>query len=372
MYSELCRRLGLRQPVFAFTRSPEVVVEVSRAGGMGVLGVIATDAEQLAQKLDWIDAHVEGHPYGVDVVMPAAHVGGRGGMGSAAELQAMLPEAHRRFVNALLAEHGVPPLAAGVTTHEALQGWTDSVSRRQVEMCLEHPVKLVANALGPPPAEVIEEAHGEGVLVAALVGSVRHAQKQVTAGVDIVVAQGTEAGGHTGDVSTFVLVPAVVDAVGDTPVLAAGGVGTGRHIAAALAMGAQGVWTGSIWLTAAESDVIPPLQQKLLAAGYRDTVRSRAISGKPARQLKTAWSEAWDAADTPAPLPMPLQFMLTAEAVARVYRHAAESGDAAHPLLTSPVGQVVGRMESVEPTAVIMERLDRELRESLGRLRALG
>lgn len=372
MYSELCRRLGLRQPVFAFTRSPEVVVEVSRAGGMGVLGVIATDAAQLAEKLDWIDAHIEGHPYGVDVVMPAAHVGGSGGMGSAADLQAMLPEVHRRFVNALLAEHGVPPLAEGVTTHEALQGWTDSVSRRQVDMCLEHPVKLVANALGPPPADVIAQAQAEGVQVAALVGSVRHATKQVEAGVDIVVAQGTEAGGHTGDVSTFVLVPAVVDAVGDTPVLAAGGVGTGRHIAAALAMGAQGVWTGSIWLTAAESDVISPLKRKLLAAGYRDTVRSRAISGKPARQLRTAWSEAWDAADSPAPLPMPLQFMLTAEAVARVYRHAAEAEDVDHPLLTSPVGQVVGRMNEVEPAGQIMARLDRELRESLARLRSLG
>ncbi len=373
MYSELCRTLGLRQPVFAFTRSPEVVVEVSRAGGMGVLGVIATDAEELAQKLDWIDAHVGGHPYGVDVVMPAGHVGGKGDMPDTATLQAMLPEAHRNFVNALLDKHGVPPLPQGVTTHEALKGFNDTVSRRQVDMCLEHPVKLIANALGPPPADVIDDAHGQGVLVAALVGSVRHALKQKAAGVDVIVAQGTEAGGHTGDVSTFVLVPSVVDAVGELPVLAAGGVSSGRHTAAALAMGAQGVWTGSLWLTVAESDVIDPLKGKLLAAGYRDTVRSRAISGKPARQLKTAWSESWDAAETPAPLPMPLQFMLTAEAVARIYRHAAEgSPDADHSLLTSPVGQVVGAMREVEPTAVVMARLQRELEECLAGLSRLS
>lgn len=372
MTTELCRRLDLEVPVFAFTRSPEVVVEVSRAGGMGVLGVIATDAHQLSEKLAWIDAHVGGRPWGVDVVMPASHVGsgGGGGMGDAAALEAMLPEPHRAFVNALLEEHGVPPLPEGVRTHEALKGWTDAVSRKQVDMCLEYPVRLVANALGPPPPEVIADAHAQGVQVAALVGSVRHARKQVEAGVDIVVAQGTEAGGHTGEVSTFVLVPGVVSAVGDVPVLAAGGVGSGQQIAAALAMGAQGVWTGSIWLTAAESDVIAPIQQKLLRAGYRDTVRSRAISGKPARQLRTAWSEAWDAGETPAPLPMPLQFMLTAEAVARIYRHATDTGED-NPLLTSPVGQIVGRMAEIEPTAAIMARLRGELAEALARLRTL-
>ncbi len=370
MKTELCRSLGLDVPLFAFTRSPEVVVEVSRAGGMGVLGAIATRDDELAEKLNWIDAHVGGRPYGVDVVIPAAHVGGAGGMGDVAALQAMLPPAHRDFVNGLLEYHGVPPLPEGSTLHEALQGWTDQVSRRQVELSLEHPVRLIANALGPPPPDIIDVAHQAGARVAALIGSVRHARKQVEAGVDIIVAQGTEAGGHCGEISTFVLVPAVVEAVGDTPVLAAGGVGTGQQMAAALALGAQGVWTGSIWLTAAESDTSPAVRKKLLAAGFRDTVRSKAISGKPARQLKTAWSDAWADPANPDPLPMPLQFMLTAEAVGRIHRHADAGGDS--PLLTSPVGQIVGKMNEVRPTREIVARMVAEYAEAVARLRALG
>lgn len=376
MKTELCRRLDMEIPLFAFTRSPEVVVEVSRAGGMGVLGAIATSDAALAEKLDWIDAHIGGRPYGVDVVIPAAHVGaGAGGqMGSVADLQAMLPRAHRDFVAGLLARHGVPALPESVTAHEALETWTDQVSRRQVEIALEHPVRLIANALGPPPPDIIDTAHGEGALVAALIGSVRHATRQVEAGVDIIVAQGTEAGGHCGEISTFVLVPAVVEALeaagSDVAVLAAGGVGSGRQVAAALALGAQGVWTGSIWLTVAESDTNRVLRDKLVAAGYRDTVRSKAISGKPARQLKTAWSEAWDDPGGPGPLPMPLQFMLTAEAVARLHHHAEAGHDS--PLLTSPVGQIVGRMNAVRPAREVIDELVGGCRASLEALKALG
>jgi len=370
MKTDLCRRLDISVPLFAFTRSPEVVVEVCKAGGMGVLGAIATSDEELAAKLDWIDAHVGGRSYGVDVVIPAGHVGGSGAMGSVADLQAMLPPAHREFVDTLLARHGVPPLPEAVTTHEALQTWTDKVSRRQVEIALKHPIKLIANALGAPPLDVIEAAHAAGCLVAALAGSVRHARKQADGGVDIIVAQGTEAGGHCGEISTFVLTPAVVDAVGDTPVLTAGGVGTGRQMAAALALGAQGVWTGSIWLTTAEADTAPVLKDKLVAAGYRDTVRSRAISGKPARQLKTAWSDAWSDPDGPGPLPMPLQFMLTAEAVARIHHHADQGND--NPLLTSPVGQIVGRMNAIRPAREVADELISGCAATLAGLRQLG
>jgi NAD(P)H-dependent flavin oxidoreductase YrpB (nitropropane dioxygenase family) len=367
MQTELCRRLGLTIPLFAFTRSREVVVAVSRAGGMGVLGVIATDTATLAADLDWIDAHIDGKPYGVDVVIPAKHVGGSGGMGSPADLQKMLPAAHRDFVNDLLTKYNVPPLPAEVTAHEALKAWTDAASREQVELALRHPIKLLANALGPPPADIIARCHDQGVLVAALIGSGRHAQKQVEAGVDIIVAQGTEAGGHCGEISTFVLVPEVVDAVGDRgAVLAAGGIGSGRQMAAALALGAQGVWTGSIWLTAAEADTAQVLKEKLVAAGSRDTVRSRAISGKPARQLKTAWSDAWETAGNPEPLPMPLQFMLTAEAVARLHHGARQGIDS--PLLTSPVGQIVGRMNAIRPASEIVAELVAECEATLSRL----
>ena len=367
MQTELCHRLGLTIPLFAFTRSREVVVAVSRAGGMGVLGVIATDAETLSADLDWIDANIDGKPYGVDVVIPAKHIGGAGGMGNPDDLQKMLPEAHRDFVNGLLERYDVPPLPAEVTAHEALKAWTDAASREQVELALRHPIKLIANALGPPPADIIERCHEQGVMVAALIGSGRHATKQVAAGVDIIVAQGTEAGGHCGEISTFVLVPEVVDAVGDNgAVLAAGGIGSGRQMAAALALGAQGVWTGSIWLTAAEGDTAQVLKEKLLAAGSRDTIRSRAISGKPARQLKTAWSDAWESTETPDALPMPLQFMLTAEAVARLHHSAHQGVD--NPLLTSPVGQIVGRMNEIRPAAEIVAEMVAECEATLARL----
>jgi NAD(P)H-dependent flavin oxidoreductase YrpB (nitropropane dioxygenase family) len=370
MKTALCDRLGMTVPLFAFTRSPRVVVEVSRAGGMGVLGVIATDAATLEADLDWIDAHIDGKPYGVDVVIPAQHVSGSGPMGSSEDLAALLPPEHVRFVDGLLARYGVPPLPPEVTAHEALKAWTDAASRDQVEIALRHPIKLLANALGPPPPEVITRCHDRGVLVAALIGSARHAAKQREAGVDVIVAQGTEAGGHCGEISTFVLVPEVVDAVGDTAVLAAGGIGTGRQMAAALALGAQGVWTGSIWLTVAEALTPPILRDKLLAATSADTVRSRAISGKPARQLKTAWSDSWDDRASPGPLPMPLQFMLTAEAVARLY-HAAERG-LDNPLLTSPVGQIVGAMNEVRTTAEVMADLVAGCDAAIRRLNALG
>jgi NAD(P)H-dependent flavin oxidoreductase YrpB (nitropropane dioxygenase family) len=370
MKTALCGRLGMTVPLFAFTRSPQIVVDVSKAGGMGVLGVIATDAETLERDLEWIDAHIDGKPYGVDVVIPAKHVGGSGRMGASGDLAAMLPPEHVAFVNELLERYDVPALPAEVTAHEALKAWTDAASRDQVEIALRHPIKLLANALGPPPAEVIARCHDQGILVAALIGSARHAAKQTEAGVDIIVAQGTEAGGHCGEISTFVLVPEVVDTVGDkAAVLAAGGIGTGRQMAAALALGAQGVWTGSIWLTVAEALTPPVLRDKLLAAGSSDTVRSRAISGKPARQLKTAWSDAWEDSRNPPPLPMPLQFMLTAEAVARLYRAASDGHD--NPLLTSPVGQIVGSMNEVKTTTALMEELAGECAATIAGLQRL-
>jgi len=281
-------------------------------------------------------------------VMPAKYVGkGGGDEASFTNLEAMIPQTHWDFVNKVLAEYDVPEFpkeleqravkAAGLNVDEEGPG--------QVEVSLAHPTKLLVNALGPPPPEVIEKAHDHNVLVAALVGAKQHAERQVAQGVDIIVAQGTEAGGHTGDVSTMVLVPEVVDAVGpDVPVLAAGGIGSGRQMAAALALGAQGVWTGSIWLTVAEADTDPNVMDNLMAATSRDTLRSRAMTGKPARQLRSAWTEAWERPDAPATLPMPLQGILWAEANRRWTRARAKA------LQGFPVGQIVGRMNNVRPT----------------------
>jgi NAD(P)H-dependent flavin oxidoreductase YrpB (nitropropane dioxygenase family) len=366
----LAEELGLEVPIFAFSKAPAVVAAVSRAGGMGVLGAVAYDVDQLREALDYIDAHVDGKPYGVDVVMPAKYEGA-GADFDPRKLEALIPDQHKQFLAGLLARHEVPELAPGDEAWHSVLAWTEATTRPQVELALTRPIKLLANALGTPPRDIVDRAHEKGIKVAALTGKAEHARKHIANGVDIIVAQGTEAGGHCGEISTMVLIPEIVDAVGSTPVLAAGGIGCGRQVAAALALGAQGAWTGSIWLTVEETDLIPPLVDKLLAARSDQTVRSRALTGKPARQLKTAWSDAWDDPANPKPLQIPLQFMLTADATTRIHKFAGQPGTRAHELLTSPVGQIVGRMNQVRPVRAVMDDLVAELRTTLERMGAL-
>jgi NAD(P)H-dependent flavin oxidoreductase YrpB (nitropropane dioxygenase family) len=292
----------------------------------------------------------------VDVVMPASYAGSGGELDPERmeqQLADMIPQEHRDFIERVLGEYEVPPLNED-EVRSGLLGWTHEGARPQVEIALAHPTRLLVNALGPPPKDVVDLAHDHDVRVAALVGSLAHAERQVNQGVDMIVAQGYEAGGHTGDVAGMVLVPEVVDAVGDrVPVLAAGGIGSGRQMAAAMALGADGVWTGSIWLTTAESDTVPAVIDRLLAAGSRDTVRSRALTGKPARQLRTAWTDAWERPDSPGYLPMPLQYMATADAQRRIAKYSVDE------LRVMPVGQIVGRMQSVRPVRdVVLDLMD--------------
>ncbi|MGB2940561.1 MAG: nitronate monooxygenase family protein [Candidatus Dormiibacterota bacterium] len=349
MRTEICDRLGIEFPIFAFSHCRDVVAAVSKAGGLGMLGALVFSPEQLEIELNWIDEHVGGKPYGVDVVMPAKYEGADlTGKDLEGTLRGMIPATHVEYVEEILTRYGVAPLPPDEPKPKALLGWSEGAGRSQVDIALQHPIKLIANALGPPPEDVVVQAHEHGVLVAGLVGDANQARKQVEVGVDIIIASGTEAGGHTGEVATFVLVPEVVDAISPVPVLAAGGIGDGRQVAAALALGAQGVWTGSIWLTVAEADTTPLIREKLLAAGSRDTVRSRALTGKPARQLRTAWTDAWDDPNGPGPLPMPLQFMLTAEAQHRIGRSGNKE------LAGMPVGQIVGRMNSIRTTQDVM------------------
>jgi NAD(P)H-dependent flavin oxidoreductase YrpB (nitropropane dioxygenase family) len=289
------------------------------------------------------------------------------------QLEAMIPQRHRDFIEETLTKHHVPPLPEGVQGAESLLGWVPSGGQSHVDVALRHPIRLLVNALGPPPPDVVERAHKAGVPVAALVGSPDHAIKQREAGVDIIVASGTEAGGHTGDISTMVLTPQVVDAVAPAPVLAAGGIASGRQIAAAIALGAQGVWTGSVWLTTKESDLQPAVVQKVLRATSRDTVRSRAMTGKPARQLRTPWTEAWDSPESPGALPMPLQFMATAEAYSRMYRAAEAAPDSPGAQLAgTPIGQVAGMMNSVRPVRDVIFDMVEEYGQAVERLRDIG
>ncbi|GAA2585684.1 NAD(P)H-dependent flavin oxidoreductase [Streptomyces tubercidicus] len=364
MQTELSNTLGAEHAVFGFTPFPAVAAAITRAGGFGVLGAVRyTAPDELARDLDWMQEHTDGLPYGLDVVMPAKKVAGV----SEAEVEAMIPEGHRRFVAELLEKHRVPALAAGEASGWRITGWMEEVARTQLDVAFDYPIKLLANALGSPPADVIRRAHDHGVLVAALAGSPRHARHHKDAGIDIVVAQGYEAGGHTGEIATMVLTPEVVAAVDPLPVLAAGGIGTGEQIAAGLALGAQGVWLGSLWLTTEEAQLHSRrLTAKLLAAGPEDTVRSRALTGKPARQLRTEWTDAWDDPSGPGTLPMPLQGLLVAEANSRIQRHEIE------PLLGTPVGQIVGRMNSERSVQAVFDELTRGFERAIDRINRIA
>ena len=286
---QLCDAFGIEYPIFAFTHCRDVVAAVSKAGGLGVLGAVGFSPEQLEIELDWIDEHVDGKPYGVDTVMPQKSVEVEGGSADEmlATIRSMIDANHWRYVDELMERFELAPLPEGEGGHGVL-GWTDDVAHRHVEIALAHPISLIANALGSPPKDVIDQAHEHGVKVAALAGKAVHAQRHVNNGVDVIIAQGYEAGGHTGEIATMVLVPEVVDAVAPVPVLGAGGIGSGRQIAAALSLGAQGVWLGSLWLTTAESNSSPAVLGAYLDATSADTVRSRCYTGKPARMVRNA------------------------------------------------------------------------------------
>ena len=363
MRTNLCDELGIERPIIGFTPSEHVAAAISRAGGLGVLGCVRfNDADELDSVLNWMDENTGGKPYGVDVVMPSKIPT----EGDSIDLNEMIPQEHRDFVNRTLSELGVPELSEEDETGSGVLGWLHSVARAHVDVALRHPVSLIANALGSPPEDVIEQAHGAGVRVAALAGKAEHAQRHVDKGVDIVVAQGHEAGGHTGEIASMVLIPEIVDAVGEqVPVLAAGGIGSGRQIAAALSLGASGAWMGSTWLTTAEYSMTSgdtAVQSALLDADSSDTVRTRVYTGKPARLLKTRWTDAWSAEEAPQPLPMPLQNLLVSEAHTRISRSKDPS------VVSIPIGQIVGRMNEVQPVSELMDKLVREAEEAFDRI----
>jgi NAD(P)H-dependent flavin oxidoreductase YrpB (nitropropane dioxygenase family) len=369
MKTKLAEDLGLEFPIFAFTHCRDVAAAVSKAGGLGVLGVAGHSPKNLAMELEWIEKEVGDKPFGVDLLLPTRFVGSEKKF-DAADLDGMIPEGHRQFLDDLLDKYDVPPLPEGVgPTPEFAVGYDKQ--REVIEMLFEHPISLIASALGPPPSWMIEQGRAKGVKVAALAGTVDHARRHVEAGVDIVVAQGYEAGGHTGEISTMVLVPEVVDAVDPLPVLAAGGIGDGRQLTAALALGAQGVWIGSLWLTTEEAETHPVVKEKFLKATSGDTIRCRSLTGKPARQLRSAWTEAWNDPESPDPLPMPLQPRLAREAQLRIERSAHKS-PGAEELINYFVGQVVGSMNQVKSVRSVVEQLVQEYADTMERLDEWG
>jgi NAD(P)H-dependent flavin oxidoreductase YrpB (nitropropane dioxygenase family) len=364
MQTEFCKQLGVDAPIFAFTHCRDVVVEVSKAGGIGVLGAVGFTAEQLKEELDWIDAHIGDHIYGVDTAIPQKYEGMD--KTSPEELVAMLqdaiPEQHRKFAEKLLDDAGVPAWPDG--DDEVTLSFSAVQAQALVDEALTRPkCRMIVNALGTPPDDVIKQVHEAGRLIGALAGRLKHGINHKNAGLDFVVCQGGEGGGHAGEVSSMVLWPQMIDAVAPLPVLAAGGIANGRQMLAAMSMGAQGVWMGSRWLISNEAQAEPAQRESYKAATSEDTIRSRSFTGKTARMLKNEWTDAWEREDTPDPLPMPLQGYLTFDAVRRTHRYAG-SGDC-QKVAFNPIGQVVGQMNEEESCRDIMFQLLNEYAEAL-------
>lgn len=359
MQSRICELLKIDFPLVAFSHCRDVVVEVSKAGGMGVLGAVGLSPEALDREMHWIDAQIDGKPYGVDVLIPGAMLG-KGERHSPEELVRQIPDAHKQFTEEILARHGVEGDAINDEQRASSAGFAENLradgAARLLDVAFNHPIGLVANALGVPPADMLARGKAHGVPVAALVGAKEHALHQVAAGVDILVVAGGEAGGHCGDVSTLVLVPEVYAAVREhkVPILAAGGIVTGSQMAACMAMGADGAWTGSVWLTTSEAETSPAVKEKMLSASSRDTVRSKSRTGKFSRQLRSAWTDAWEGPDAPPPLPMPLQSIVTGPALARVDQLAEGGHEGARQLATYWVGQGVGLMNTPMSTRAVV------------------
>lgn len=359
-------------PVFAFSHCRDVVAAVTNAGGVGVQGAVAHTRDELEVDLAWIESEIAPTAtYGVDLLMPSKFAGNKEGGLSSGDLRSQIPSEHLAFMDELLARYDIPPLPpvdpAKKVKRAGLQVDPRSMSPL-LDVAFAHDIRLIVSALGSPPKELVQRAHSANIVVGAQAGTVEHALRHVDAGVDFVIAQGTEAGGHTGDITTMVLVPQVVDAVGDIPVLAAGGIANGRQVAASLALGAAGVWCGSIWLGTEEGESTPAERERFLHASSADTVRSRSFTGKPCRVLKSDWTAAWEQEGAPATLPMPLQSMLVDRSRRRVQRVAHKEESRATELLSPFIGQVVGQIHAIKPTRRVIVEMIEELADSVARL----
>lgn len=368
MKSKICDMLGIEFPLFAFSHCRDVVAAVSKAGGFGVLGATAFNPEQLEEELRWIDAHVDGKPYGIDVLIPEnLGVAPEAGLTSGKLRQRIGPE-YKEFVDKLLTSHGIEVADANAerASSNAPPPFWPEEAMKLLDVAFKHPIKLIVNALGKPPPEMIALGRKHGVPVGALAGAKEHAVRLADAGCDVIVAQGGEAGGHCGEVSTLVLIPEVVRALKgrDIPVLAAGGIMTGSQMVACMAMGAAGAWTGSVWLATTESETSQVFREKMVEARSRDTVRAKTRTGKYSRQLKSGWTEAWNEPGAPPPLPMQLMSLVSEPAIRRIEKSAEAGNAAARPLVTYFVGQGVGLVEDIKSARQVVQEFKEEFAEA--------
>ncbi|MFF5084555.1 NAD(P)H-dependent flavin oxidoreductase [Actinoplanes sp. NPDC000266] len=370
MRTALTELLGVEHPIVGFNRSPAVVAAVTNAGGFGVLAASAYSPAELDAQLSWIEERVGGKPYGVDLLVPSKFVPGDPSR-LVESLRAQIPAAHLDFVASLLDKYDIPVSSSVIDHSEVAAAITPDGAPALLDVAFKHPIALIANALGTPPPSLVSRAKEAGVVVASLVGKAQHAERQIAAGVDVLVAQGTEAGGHTGTIATMVLTPEIVDIAGDRPVLAAGGIADGRQMAAALALGAAGVWCGSVWLSSEEDIAVQAIKDKFLAATSADTVRSPTRTGKPARQLRTSWHDEWEAPGSPRPLPLPLQLMLVEEAWQHIDAAAQDGHEGALKLESFFVGQVVGSFQGIRPAGDITRQMAEDCQRRIAELGGL-
>jgi len=370
--SAVCDMLGIEFPLLAFSHCRDVVAAVSNAGGMGVFGAASVSPQQLEEELTWIDDHVNGKPYGLDLIVPNK-IEGKGQRLSIEQAMAAVPKAHLEFASGILKRHNIETDDLGgerPNSQSFGENLQEEGAQKAMEVAFRHPIKLIANALGVPPQSMLDLGKKHGVAVAALVGTKEHAIRQVQAGVDILIAAGGEAGGHCGDVSTMVLIPEVYQAIQpirEVPILAAGGIATGAQMAAAMAMGASGTWCGSVWLTTAEAETNPVVKEKMLRASSRDTVRSRSRTGKPSRQLRSPWTDAWES-EGPEPLPMPLQSLVSEPALRRIDKLSQGGHEGAKELATYWVGQAVGLMNQPMSAGAVVQQFKEDFITAYERL----
>ncbi len=354
--TKLCDMLGIEFPIIAFTHCKDVLVAVINAGGFSVLGEAMHSPDEIAADTKWIRDRIDGKPFGIDLVLPASVPPA----GTLDELAAEIPESHRQFAKTIKEKYDVPDPKGPIALHQ-WGGLNQAMARAQLDVLLEERVPVICSGLGNP-AFILETAHERGIKVFGLVGKTRQAKREVEAGVDAIIAQGYDAAGHTGSMGTFSIVPEVVSIAGDTPVIAAGGVTTGQHLAAALCLGASGVWTGTLWLASRESDEDMIIKEKLIAATAEDTDYSRSISGMPMRTLKCVWTEEWSKPEAPAPLATPYQMLLSADYIQASNDHKRED------LMTEAAGQGVAFVTAMKPARQIVIDLVEEALDTFDRL----
>ena len=342
LHTKLCDSLGIEYPIVAFTHCKDVVAAVTNAGAFAVMGETHHTPEEIEADIKWIREKVGDKPFGIDLVFPASVPP----MGSIEELKSKIPAEQREFTNDIKKRYELPEPKREPELYEL--GWmTQDVPRKQLEVVLDEKVAVLASGLGSP-VFILEAAHARGMQVWGLIGKPRQAKRELEAGVDAIIAQGIDAAGHTGTIGTFSIVPEIVAIAGDKPVIAAGGITTGRHLAGAIALGAAGVWTGTLWLACRESDREMVIKEMIINAGVTDTRHSACISGFTMRTLNSKWHEEWARPDAPKPAPAPFQLLLFAE----IKQSAMDWG--IEPFMTEAAGQGVGFIDSMKPARQIV------------------